>query len=212
MNAEKKDEQFELYELREQDLEQSPFKQFGKWFDEAQHKDHVLPNAFALATSDKKNRPSVRMLLMKDFSEHGFVFYTNSESRKGEELSQNQSASICFWWDRSERQVRIEGKIQVVDSTEADAYFKSRPRGSQIGAWASPQSSVIPDREVLEGRYSEIEEKYDGLDVPRPLYWNGYRLVPSSIEFWQGRPDRLHDRLRFTQSSSGKWIVERLAP
>lgn len=212
MNTEKKDGQFELYELKEKDLDENPFKQFEKWFREAQSKDHIHPNAFALGTSDKDNRPSVRMLLMKDFSEHGFVFYTNSESRKGEEISQNQSASICFWWDRSERQVRIEGKILVVDSSEADAYFKSRPRGSQIGAWTSPQSRVIPGREVLEERYSEIEEKYDGLDVPRPPYWNGYRLVPSSIEFWQGRPDRLHDRLRFTLDSSGKWIVERLAP
>lgn len=212
MNVEKKDGQFELYELKEKDLDDSPFKQFDKWFQEAQAEDHIHPNAFALGTSDQENKPSVRMLLLKSFSEDGFVFYTNSESRKGAELSNNQNASICFWWDRSERQVRIEGEIQIVDDSESDEYFNTRPRGSQIGAWASPQSSVITGREVLLERYNEIDKEYDGEDIPRPPYWKGYRLVPRSIEFWQGRPDRLHDRLRYRLDSSGEWIVERLAP
>lgn len=207
-----KDDQYELYELREEDLDPNPFKQFEKWFDWALTADLIHPNAFTLATSGADQRPSVRMLLLKGFDEKGFVFYTNSESKKGHDLSDNPNAAICFWWDKLERQIRIEGTVERIDERRADAYFASRPRGSQIGAWASEQSRVIDDRYVLENRYREIEKKYEGGDVPRPPCWLGYVLMPSSIEFWQGRPDRLHDRLRYRLLPEGTWLIERLAP
>ncbi len=204
--------QYGLFELLEGDLDPDPFKQFGKWYDDASEAGFVHPNAFTLATSAADGAPSVRMLLLKDFDENGFVFYTNSESRKGGELSRNPRASICFWWDKLERQVRLEGNVEKVPHSEADSYFASRPRGSQVGAWASHQSSVIVSREYLENRFREIEVEYEDREIPRPPYWNGYRLVPSSIEFWQGRPNRLHDRLRYRKTRGGDWLIERLAP
>lgn len=204
--------QYGLFELLEGDLDPDPVKQFEKWFDEASGAEFVHPNAFSLATSSIDGTPTARMLLLKDFDESGFVFYTNSESAKGEEMSLNPRASICFWWDKLERQVRIEGVVEKVSCSEADLYFASRPRGSQIGAWASRQSSVIESREYLENRALEIEAEYENREIPRPPYWNGYRLVPSSIEFWQGRPNRLHDRLRYRKTREGGWVIERLAP
>lgn len=207
-----KDDQYSLYELREEDLDPNPFKQFGKWFDAAQAADLVHPNAFTLATSGSDQRPSARMLLLKGFDEKGFVFYTNSESKKGSDLSDNPNGAICFWWGKLEKQVRIEGAVERIDDAEADSYYASRPRGSQIGAWASEQSRVIRDREALESRYREIEKGYEGRDLPRPPYWLGYILIPSSIEFWQGRPDRLHDRLLYRLLPEGGWLIERLAP
>jgi pyridoxamine 5'-phosphate oxidase len=212
MNKDNRDDQFELYDLREDELDPSPFVQFGNWFGAAQNAGLIYPNAFTLATSGEDRRPSARMLLLKDYDEKGFVFYTNSESKKGSDFSDNPNASICFWWGKLERQVRIEGDIELVDESSADSYFASRPRGSQIGAWASPQSSVIESREVLDKRYNEIEKQYRGKDIPRPAYWQGYILVPRMVEFWQGRPDRLHDRLRYRLEASGNWVIERLAP
>ncbi len=212
MNKNYQNEQYELYELREEDLDPNPFVQFGKWFETAQNEDLVHPNAFCLATCAEDQRPSARMLLMKDFDENGFVFYTNSESKKGSDLCGNKNASICFWWGKLERQIRIEGEVKQTDASAADSYFASRPRGSQIGAWASHQSSVIDNRDVLESRYREIEKLYEGKDIPRPPYWQGYVLVPRTIEFWQGRPDRLHDRLLYRLEDSGNWVIERLAP
>ncbi len=212
MNKNYQNDQYELYELREEDLDESPFVQFEKWFETAQNEDLVHPNAFTLATSGKDKRPSARILLMKGFDEKGFVFYTNSESKKGNDFSDNKNASICFWWGKLERQVRIEGEVELTDDSDADAYFASRPRGSQIGAWASHQSSVIDNRDTLENRYREIEKQYEGKDIPRPSYWQGYILVPRTIEFWQGRPDRLHDRFRYKLEVPGNWVIERLAP
>ena len=206
-------EQFGIKELREEDLDKSPFRQFEKWYEEASAGAGLrYPDAFALATVSPDMKPSLRMLLLKGVDEKGFIFYTNSESRKGEELSGNLNTAMCFWWEWVERQVRIEGAVEMLPGSDSDDYFASRPRGSQLGAWASEQSRVIPGRGYLEERYRVIEEKYERSEVPRPPYWNGYRLIPSSIEFWQGRPDRLHDRLRYTKLPSGEWLIERLAP
>jgi len=206
-------EQFGIKELREEDLDRDPFRQFEKWYEEASAGAGLrYPDAFSLATVSPDMKPSLRMLLLKGVDERGFVFYTNSESRKGEELSGNLNAAVCFWWEWVERQVRIEGAVEMLPGSDSDDYFASRPRGSQLGAWASEQSSVIPGRGYLEERYRALEEKYESSEVPRPPYWNGYRLVPSSIEFWQGRPDRLHDRLRYTKLPTGEWLIERLAP
>lgn len=204
--------QYNPFELLEKDLDPDPFKQFGFWFDAAQDAGLVHPDAFALATVSEEGRPSARMLLLKGFDESGFVFYTNSESRKGQELHGNSNAAICFWWDKLERQVRIEGKVERVPGEEADLYFSTRPRGSRLGAWASRQSRVIEGREYLDRQYHKFELDYADMDIPRPGYWNGYRLVPSTIEFWQGRPNRLHDRLRYRKRRDGGWVIERLAP
>lgn len=204
--------EFNIRELRESDLDSNPFKQFQKWFDDALKADPIYANAMTLATATKDGRPSARMMLLKDFDENGFVFYTNCESHKGDHLTQNPRAAIVFWWSQLERQVRIEGNIEKVSDEEADAYFNSRPRGSQLGAWASEQSRVISSREVLDRRMQELEAKYRNQVIPRPPYWMGYRLVPVSIEFWQGRPNRLHDRLRYRLVEDGAWIIERLAP
>lgn len=201
-----------LRELRESDLDSSPFRQFQKWFEEALKADPVYANAITLATANRGGKPSARMMLLKGFDENGFVFYTNSESNKGEDLSQNPRAALVFWWSQLERQVRIEGRVEKVSDEEADSYFKTRPKGSQLGAWASQQSRVIRSREVLDNRMEELEAKYNNVDVPRPPYWLGYRLSPESIEFWQGRPNRLHDRLRYRLVKDGTWIIERLAP
>ena len=204
--------QFGLYELKEGDVSPDPIEQFGHWYNEALQAELIHPNAFTLATSTREERPSARVLLLKDFDENGFVFYTNSQSKKGWELDDNPTAALCFWWGKLERQVRIEGSVEKVSDGEADEYFSSRPRGSQIGAWASEQSSVIPNRGILERRYEEFESEFDDKPVPRPSFWNGYRLIPDSIEFWQGRDNRLHDRLRYTLQRDRKWIIERLAP
>lgn len=204
--------QYGVFQLLEGDLDADPFRQFGRWYDAASGAGLVHPDAFALATVSADGRPSARMLLLKGFDENGFVFFTNSESRKGEELRGNTNAAICFWWDKLERSVRIEGKVYGVSEGEADLYFATRPRGSQLGAWASQQSRVIESREYLDKLYHKIELDYADMDIPRPGYWNGYRLVPESMEFWQGRPNRLHDRLRYRKQRDGRWIIERLAP
>lgn len=205
-------EEFGLRELRERDLDPSPFKQFQIWFEDALRVDPIYANALTLATATRDGWPSARMMLLKGFDEDGFVFYTNRESRKGEDLSQNPRAAIVFWWAQLERQVRIEGSVEWVSDEEADSYFKTRPRGSQLGAWASNQSRIISGREVLDRRMDELEVKYRNQEIPRPPYWTGYRLRPVSIEFWQGRPNRLHDRLRYRLVGDRKWVIERLAP
>jgi pyridoxamine 5'-phosphate oxidase len=198
--------------LREEDLDPDPIRQFQVWLDEALRSEVTEVNAMALATATPGGRPSVRMLLLRGVNERGFAFFTNYESRKADELEANPYAAMVFFWHELERQVRVEGQVERVSGDESDLYFHGRPEGSRLGAWASPQSEVIESREVLEARFGELEAQFADGSIPRPANWGGYRLIPDSIEFWQGRPNRLHDRLRYSRRESGGWIIERLAP
>jgi pyridoxamine 5'-phosphate oxidase len=202
---------YEARGLRKQDLAADPLAQFRRWFDEACAAGFLEPNGMALATVDVNGQPSARTVLLKGIDQRGLVFFTNLESRKGRELAANPKAALLFWWPPQARQVRFEGTIEAVAVAEADAYFASRPRGSQIGAWASAQSRPIADRTALEAAEAEVAARFEGGGVPRPPFWGGYRLVPVRAEFWQGRQNRLHDRLRYIQSAEG-WTIERLAP
>ena len=202
---------YSLAGLAEKDLARDPFRQFDKWFEEAVAAKLAEPNAMVLSTADRSGRPSSRTVLLRGFDGRGFVFYTNYEGRKGRELEASQRASALFPWLLLERQVIIDGPVARVAPEESDAYFQSRPRGSQIGAWVSQQSSIIPNRAVLEDGFKAVEKKYAGREISRPPHWGGYRLDPETVEFWQGRRNRLHDRLRFRRVKDG-WMVERLAP
>ena len=197
--------------LDEKTVERNPFDQFHAWFQDALDAHIPLANAFALATADRKGRPSVRAVLLKGFDERGFVFYTSYRSRKGRELEQNPYASALFWWEPLERQIRIDGRVEKLSARESDEYFRSRPLGSRLGAWASPQSEVLPDRAALEARLAEATRRH-GEQPPRPPEWGGMRLIASEFEFWQGRPDRLHDRIAYRGDSASGWRIERLAP
>jgi pyridoxamine 5'-phosphate oxidase len=189
-----------------------PVKQFEKWFDEAVQAGVTEPNAMHLATVNEQGKPSSRIVLLKGIEEGRFIFYTNYQSKKGKELETNPACALTFFWPDIERQVRIEGIAGRVDQTTSDQYFQSRPRGSQIGAWASPQSSVIQDRIILEERASQIEKKFENNKVlPRPHQWGGYQVEPLLVEFWQGRASRLHDRIQFVKAD-GLWKLHRLAP
>jgi len=198
--------------LLEKDLARNPFQQFEKWFQEAEAAKIPEPNAMSLATTGRDGRPSVRTVLLKHSDGRGFVFYTNYESRKGRELADHSRAAILFPWVPLERQVIAEGPVTRVSREEADAYFHSRPRASQLGAWASPQSTVVAGRAVIEESFRTVEKKYEGREVPLPPHWGGFRLSPETVEFWQGRRSRLHDRLRYRREPGGDWAVERLAP
>ncbi|HEU5346363.1 MAG TPA: pyridoxamine 5'-phosphate oxidase [Ktedonobacterales bacterium] len=198
--------------LDEAEMDGDPIRQFQAWFDAAVAAGHPEPNAMAVATAMPDGAPSARMTLLKGLDERGFVFYTNYESRKGGELAANPRAALIFFWVLLERQVRVEGRVERVSAEESDAYFHSRPVGSQLGAVASAQSHVISGRAELEQAYRALEEQYAGREVPRPPHWGGFRVIPQVIEFWQGRPSRLHDRLRYTRASEGGWRIERLSP
>jgi pyridoxamine 5'-phosphate oxidase len=205
-------QEYSLSGLLEKDLARDPFRQFDKWFQEAQAAKLLEPNAMTLATATRDGRPSSRTVLLKGVDGRGFVFYTNYESRKGRELAENPRASLLFPWVALERQVTVEGTITKVSREESAAYFHSRPRASQLGAWVSQQSSVITGRAALDDAMKILEKKHAGAEVPMPASWGGYRLSPEIVEFWQGRRSRLHDRLRYRREASGDWTIERLAP
>jgi pyridoxamine 5'-phosphate oxidase len=203
---------YSLAGLTESDLARDPFRQFEKWFQEVEAAKITEPNAMTLATATRDGRASARTVLLKGFDGRGFVFYGNYESRKGRELESNPRATLLFPWIALERQVIIEGSVTRVSREEAEAYFHSRPLLSQLSAWASHQSAVISGRKVLEDAMKETEKKYAGETVPLPPQWGGYRVAPETVEFWQGRRSRLHDRLRYRRAADGDWLVERLSP
>ena len=200
------------FALDREDLNDDPIVQFEDWFRYACETVSLDPNAVTLATVDSKMRPSSRTVLLKSFDEKGFVFFTNYESRKAADMEKNPNVSLLFFWSESARQVKIRGTAEKIPMKESLAYFLSRPRGSQIGAWVSAQSSVISSRSLLEAKFQEIKQKFGDKDVTLPAFWGGYRVVPDQIEFWQGRRNRLHDRFEFTKQDDGSWKIERLAP
>lgn len=196
--------------LTERDVDPDPILQFEKWFEEALHAGLIEPNAMTLATSTRDGHPSARVVLLKGADANGFVFFTDYRSRKGAELDANPHVSLCFWWDALQRQVRISGTAVRVSREETAAYFHTRPHGSRVGAWASQQSATLASREMLEKEVERLERAYPD-DVPLPPHWGGYRVTPASLEFWQGRPSRLHDRIVYTRDG-GKWRIGRLSP
>jgi len=198
--------------LRESDCAADPVQQFRHWMDQALAAETPEATAVTLATCTADGRPSARIVLLKGIDERGFVFFTNYDSRKGKELADNPRAAIVCFWVELERQIRVEGTVEKITPEESDAYHRARPRGSQLGAWTSYQSEVIAGRQVLEDRLRELEGRFGTDEVPRPPHWGGFRLLPEIIEFWQGRPNRLHDRIRYRRLSSGQWLMERLAP
>lgn len=203
---------YQLQSLLETDVAKDPFTQFGRWWDDAVNSQVEEVNAMTLATASAAGLPAARIVLLKSFSEAGFVFFTNYNSHKGKELEENPQACLVFFWKELERQVRITGRVEKVSEQDSDEYFNSRPAGSRIGAWASPQSSVIDSREVIETNIAKMEARFAGSEVTRPPHWGGYIVIPAVIEFWQGRASRLHDRLQYTRTENGDWKTERLAP
>ena len=198
--------------LDEQDLDANPFKQFDQWFQEAIDAKIDLPDAMTLATATRDGIPSARVVLLRGHDERGFVFYTDYESQKGTELAENPNAALVFYWRELDRQVRITGQVSKASRENSNNYFQSRPVDSRLAALASKQSEVIPDRKVLEERFNQLAEQHQDKEIPLPSNWGGYRLSPNMIEFWSGRPSRLHDRLRYTRQPDNDWRIERISP
>ncbi|MBD2196373.1 MULTISPECIES: pyridoxamine 5'-phosphate oxidase [Calothrix] len=203
---------YTLEDLTETEVDPNPFIQFKQWFEQALAAQLPEPNAMTIATATPDGKPSARMVLLKDFDERGFVFFTNYNSRKGQELAENPQAALVFWWAELERQVRIIGHVEQVSAAESDKYFYSRPENSRLGAWASRQSEAIANREVLEQNLQQLQHQYENQEIPRPSHWGGLRVIPTEIEFWQGRPSRLHDRLLYTRLDTQTWKIQRLSP
>lgn len=200
-----------LQSFTEQEADQNPIDQFTKWWNDARNSDIDEVNAMTLATATKNGKPSARIVLLKGYDQKGFVFFTNYLSDKGKQIAENPNVSLVFFWKELERQIRIEGTVEKLTAVESDVYFNSRPIGSKIGAWASPQSAIIAYRQVIEQNFEKYRAIFDEEDIPRPDHWGGYRVLPNDIEFWQGRSSRLHDRLKYT-NEGGEWKVSRLAP
>lgn len=198
--------------LQETDLNPDPIKQFETWFTEAANAEILEPNAFTLSTVSALGKPSSRIVLLRNFDYRGFTFYTNYNSQKGSDIAANPNVAMNFFWTDMERQIRISGTAERISTLESIDYFKSRPRASQIGAWASDQSKELTSRDLLETRIADIEKQFAGKDVEKPPFWGGFCVKPETIEFWQGRPSRLHDRLRYTRQENGGWKIERLNP
>lgn len=198
--------------LRREDLDENPFLEFSKWFALAHDKELLEPNAMSLATVDEHYRPSIRTVLLKLYDEKGFVFFSNYQSQKAHDIALNPNVALHFAWLPLQRQLRIEGFAEKISTKESLSYFLSRPRGSQLGAWASNQSEIVSSRSILEAKFHEIKQKFLNGDVPLPDFWGGYRVIPRRFEFWQGGKDRLHDRFAYEQNSQGLWDISRLAP
>jgi pyridoxamine 5'-phosphate oxidase len=198
--------------LDESGVDRDPIRQFHRWFDEALEAQLPEPHAMTLATASADGIPSARIVLLRGADSSGFSFFTNYDSRKGRDIEANPRAALVFHWHDLERQIRIEGSVEKVSEGESDDYFQSRPHGSKVGAWASPQSLVIPNRAALERKFQEVEQRFPDGKIPRPPHWGGYRVIPESIEFWQGRASRLHDRVLYRKQADGGWTIERLSP